>query len=153
LNPNGIGIEQNNSAIRFFYRNVLHILWDDIMVSRMILDYQLPKILTLGGGLDSKNGWRGNGSKFFLPIRVLSKKFCGKYMEELKALWENNKLEFHGSASMYKNHYAFKELIHSCYDREWISYSKGTFNGAGSVIRYLENILTELQSVIIGLSE
>ena len=74
-------------------------------------------------------------------------------MEELKALWENNKLEFHGSASRYKNHYAFKELIHSCYDREWISYSKGTFNGAGSVIRYLENILTELQSVIIGLSE
>jgi len=36
-----------NFAIRFFYRNVLHTFWDDIMVPRMILDYQLPKVLTL----------------------------------------------------------------------------------------------------------
>ena len=30
-----------NSAIRFFYRNVLHILWDDITVPRMILEHML----------------------------------------------------------------------------------------------------------------
>lgn len=94
-------------------------------------------VIVLGGGLDSKNGWRDNGSKFFLPIRVLSKKFRGKYMAELKALWENKKLEFHGLASKYRNHYAFKELINSCYVKEWIPYSKETFNGAGSVIQYL----------------
>lgn len=35
-----------NSAIRFFYRNVLHILWDDITVPRMILDHKLPTILS-----------------------------------------------------------------------------------------------------------
>ena len=29
-----------NSAIRFFYRNVLHILWDDITVPRMILEHK-----------------------------------------------------------------------------------------------------------------
>ena len=28
-----------NSAIRFFFRNVLHILWDDITVPRMIVSY------------------------------------------------------------------------------------------------------------------
>jgi site-specific recombinase XerD len=38
-----------NSAIRFFYRNVLHILWDDIRVPRMILDHKLPVVLTLEG--------------------------------------------------------------------------------------------------------
>ena len=36
-----------NSAIRFFYRNVLHILWDDITVPRMILEHKLPTILTV----------------------------------------------------------------------------------------------------------
>jgi len=36
-----------NSAIRFFYRNVLRILWDDITVPRMIQEHQLPKVLTL----------------------------------------------------------------------------------------------------------
>ena len=35
-----------NSAIRFFYRNVLHILWDDIMVPRMIQEHKLPIVLT-----------------------------------------------------------------------------------------------------------
>lgn len=36
-----------NSAIRFFFRHVLHILWDDDLVPRMILDHHLPTILTL----------------------------------------------------------------------------------------------------------
>ena len=36
-----------NSAIRFFYRNVLHILWDDITVPRMILEHKLPTVLTV----------------------------------------------------------------------------------------------------------
>ena len=35
-----------NSAIRFFYRNVLHILWDDITVPRMIKDHKLPTVLS-----------------------------------------------------------------------------------------------------------
>lgn len=36
-----------NSSIRFFYRNVLHILWDDITVPRMIIDHKLPVVLTV----------------------------------------------------------------------------------------------------------
>ncbi|MGY3662643.1 MAG: tyrosine-type recombinase/integrase [Roseburia sp. 1XD42-69] len=35
-----------NSAIRFFYRNVLHILWDDITVPQMIIEHKLPTVLT-----------------------------------------------------------------------------------------------------------
>ena len=36
-----------NSAIRFFYRNVLHILWDDITIPRMIPEHKLPTVLTI----------------------------------------------------------------------------------------------------------
>ena len=35
-----------NSSIRFFYRNVLHILWDDTIVPRMIKDHKLPVVLS-----------------------------------------------------------------------------------------------------------
>lgn len=35
-----------NSAIRFFYRNVLHILWDDITVPRMMIEHKLPVVLS-----------------------------------------------------------------------------------------------------------
>ena len=35
-----------NPAIRFFYRNVLHILWDDVRVPRMRIDHKLPTVLS-----------------------------------------------------------------------------------------------------------
>ena len=66
--------------------------------------------IVLGGGLDVKNRWKDNGKEFFLPIKVISKIFRGKYMAELKQLWENDRLEFHGSAAPYKNYYTFKEI-------------------------------------------
>ena len=36
------------------------------------------------------------------------------------SLWENDRLEFHGSAAPYKNYYTFKELLNTCYAKEWI---------------------------------
>ncbi len=63
--------------------------------------------IVLGGELDVKNHWKDNGKDFFLPIKAISKTFRGKYMAELKQLWENDRLEFHGSAAPYKNYYTF----------------------------------------------
>lgn len=93
--------------------------------------------LLLGGGLDKDNHWRDNGKDFFLPIRVISRVFRGKYLMELKQLWADQKLEFHGTAQKYQNHYAFKELLDICYGKEWSPYCKKTFQGAQAVIQYL----------------
>lgn len=93
--------------------------------------------ILLGGGLTSENKWKDKGADFFLPIRVISRGFRGKYMDELKKLWKAGLLEFHGTAKKYRNHYEFKELLNTCYSAEWIPYCKKTFNGAQSVINYL----------------
>ena len=61
----------------------------------------------------------------------------GKYLEELKTLWEGDKLIFHGTSEKFRNHYAFKELLDACYGTEWVPYCKKTFHGAQSVIKYL----------------
>ena len=58
-------------------------------------------------------------------------------MDELKHLWENDQLQFHGSSEKYRNHYVFKELLDICYKKEWIPHCRKTFNGAQSVINYL----------------
>ena len=94
-------------------------------------------VILLGGGLTAKNQWKDKGEEFFLPVKVLSKLFRGKYMDELKTLWENNKLEFHGTSEKYRNHFTFKELLDTCYNKKWIPHCKKTFNGAQSVINYL----------------
>ena len=41
-------------------------------------------VILLGGGLTAKNQWRDKGEEFFLPVKVLSKLFRGKYLNELK---------------------------------------------------------------------
>lgn len=93
--------------------------------------------IVLGGGLDDGNHWKDNGEEFFLPVRVVSRLFRGKYLSELKHLWEDGKLEFHGSAEPFRNHYAFQGLLDSCYQKEWIPYCKKPFHGTESVIQYL----------------
>jgi len=93
--------------------------------------------VVLGGGLDHGNHWKDNGEDFFLPVRVMSRLFRGKYLAELKQLWEDGRLEFHGSAERFKNYYTFKELIDHCYGKDWVPYCKKPFAGAESVIRYL----------------
>ena len=93
--------------------------------------------IVLGGGLDARNQWKESENGFFLPIRVMSRKFRGKYMEELKRLWKDDRLLFCGTSEKYRNHYAFQELLDACYGKEWIPHCKETFNGAQSVISYL----------------
>ena len=94
-------------------------------------------VILLGGGLSVKNEWRDKGEEFFLPVKILSKVFRGKYMNELESLYKDNKLEFHGSSEKYRNSYNFKELLNTCYKKDWIPHCKKTFNGAQSVINYL----------------
>ena len=93
--------------------------------------------IVLGGGLTPKNHWLDNGGEFFLPIKVISQVFKGKYLQLIKELWKNEKLSFYGSAEKFRNHYTFKELLNSCYQKEWAPYCKKTFKNAENVIQYL----------------
>ena len=52
-------------------------------------------------------------------------------------VWEEGKVQFHGSSEQFRNHYVFKDLLDLCYDKDWVPHCKKTFNGAQSVINYL----------------
>lgn len=93
--------------------------------------------IVLGGGLDEKNHWQDKNGKLFFPVKVMSAVFKKYYLEELKSLWEADKLEYHGLAEHLKNHYEFKELLDVLFAKKWIAYTKEAFNGAHSVINYL----------------
>lgn len=93
--------------------------------------------IVLGGGLDAGNKWKDKGKKFFFPVKVMSAVFKKHYLQELKQLWEDNKLEYHGTAEHLHNHYEFKSLLDVLYKKSWVVYTKEAFNGAKSVIKYL----------------
>lgn len=76
-------------------------------------------------------------SMFFIPVKVLSKKFRGKYLYYLKQYYERNQLEFYNDTKQYKNPKQFKRLLDECYSLNWYSYSKRTFSGPLAVVQYL----------------
>lgn len=94
-------------------------------------------LVVLGGGLDKDGYWKTKGDKFFLPVKVISKVFRGKYLSGVKALYKEKKLLFHGTCEKCKNHYQFQSLLDDCYAKEWVPYCKKTFQNAYSVIEYL----------------
>ena len=55
-------------------------------------------------------------------------------------------LNFMDRLHLYKNYYTFKELLNTCYAKEWIPYCKKPFDSARIYIRYLENTPTGLLS-------
>ena len=100
--------------------------------------------IVLGGGLDKNNKWTDKNGKMFFPVKVMSALFKKYYLDELKELWSTGKLEYHGSASKFQNHYEFKELLNKLYETDWVVYTKPAFGGAESVINYLGRYINRI---------
>ncbi|MCB2298160.1 IS91 family transposase [Clostridium tagluense] len=90
-----------------------------------------------GGGLSSTVKWINSKNKFFIPVKVLSRKFRGKFLYYLKQLYHQNKLEFHGSQAYLANENEFEALLSSTYSKEWVVYCKPPFKNSASVVEYL----------------
>lgn len=93
----------------------------------------------LAGGLTKLNQWRSSSKKFFIPVKVLSKKFRGKYLYYLKQHYHQDRLKFYGDAEKYSDPKSFQELIDRCYAKDWYTYTKRTFSGPLAVLKYLGN--------------
>ena len=90
------------------------------------------------GGL-SLDGTRWINSKkdFFIPVKVLSRKFRGKFLYYLKRDYYDNKLKFISEAEELKYKDIFQSFIDRLYHKEWIVYCKPPFGSAEHVIEYL----------------
>lgn len=88
-----------------------------------------------GGGL-SLDGekWIKAKSGYFLPIKVLSKVFRGKYLSMLEKSF--SKLQFD---ACHKLSNEFKNILKSASCKEWVVYAKAPFAGPERVLEYLGN--------------
>lgn len=93
--------------------------------------------VVLAGGLTKHNQWRNTSKKFFIPVRILSKKFRGKFLYYLTQYYSQNLVMFYGDLGRYRDPKAFKDFIRQCYEACWYSYTKRTFSGPLAVIKYL----------------
>jgi hypothetical protein len=91
-----------------------------------------------GGGL-SKDGLRfiRSGKKFFIPVKVLSRKFRGKFLFYLKQAWHRGDIKLFGDNANLAYGSNFINLIDSLYRIEWVAYCKKPFKSPDIVVKYL----------------
>lgn len=91
-----------------------------------------------GGGL-STDGSRFicSRKKFFLPVKVLSRVFRGKFLFLLKSTFVAKKLQFFGDSKIFSTDQGFYGLVDSLYLKEWVVYCKKPFKNSDGVVEYL----------------
>ena len=90
-----------------------------------------------GLSLDS-NKWINSKEDFFIPVKVLSRKFRGKFLYYLRKEYYNNpKLKFISDVENLKNKDVFQCFVGKLYKKEWIVYCKPPFGSAEHVLGYL----------------
>ena len=91
-----------------------------------------------GGGLsaDGKR-WVACRSGFFLSVRVLSRLFRRRFLEELLRLHQVGKLQFFGEHAALADSKAFKAWLAPLRQCEWVVYAKRPFAGPKAVLAYL----------------
>lgn len=93
--------------------------------------------IVTGGGLTELNKWKTGGKKFFIPVKVLSKMFRGKFLRYLKEAYAGSKLEFYGSIENHKEPCMFQGLVEPLYKKDWYTYAKRPFSEPEAIIEYL----------------
>jgi hypothetical protein len=91
-----------------------------------------------GGGLSPDHSqWIRAPSHFFLPVRVLSRVFRGKFIAGLKRAFLRKQLVFFGHYEPLANERAFAAFLRALFQQDWVVYSKPPFGGPEHVLQYL----------------
>jgi predicted Zn-ribbon and HTH transcriptional regulator len=94
-------------------------------------------IVPAGGlALDSSR-WIDSSRRFFLPVEALSQVFRGKFREALRELFQQNRLQFHGSLQQLASPSGFSHFLQQLTQKDWVVYAKPPFGGAEHVLNYL----------------
>ena len=74
---------------------------------------------------------------FFLPVKVLSRVFRGKFVAGLKEAFGQGKLVFPGSLQPLAQERAFYAFLRPLFRKDWVVYAKRPFGGPEHVLQYL----------------
>jgi hypothetical protein len=72
-----------------------------------------------------------------VPVGVLSRVFRGKYLERLRAAFDQGQLRFPGRLARLSERRAFEAWLRPLYAKDWVVYSKPPFGGPAQVLKYL----------------
>ena len=111
---------------------VLHT-WNQKMLPHPHLHCLVPA----GGLSPDRSRWIRCRQRFFLPVKVLRKRFRRKFLALLATAFRKRKLSFSGSLAQLANPTAFDRLLRQLKSKNWVVFAKRPFGGPEHVIKYL----------------
>jgi hypothetical protein len=103
-----------------------------------LMDHPHLHCIVTGGGLSSdRSRWVSSRKRFFIPVRVMSALFKGKFLDLLKKCFKSDALLFPDRIRHLKPPQDFERFRTQLYRKKWIVYCKPPFDGAQGVLGYL----------------
>ena len=125
-----LGNDPKRLGARIGFISILHTWGQNLM------DHPHVHCVVTGGGLSpEEDKWISCRKGFFIPVRVMSELFKGKFLNYLKVAYD--KLAFPGIIGHLENPQTFESFRRQFYHKKWVVYSKPPFNGAPGVLQYL----------------
>lgn len=91
-----------------------------------------------GGGLSPDHQrWIACRPGFFLPVRVLSRRFRRLFLEGLQQAFEAGRLTFSSALEPLSDPHAFANYLAPLRNTDWVVYAKRPFGGPEQVLEYL----------------
>ena len=91
----------------------------------------------VNGRVEEPPRWQSCRPGFFLPVRVLSRLFRGKFLAGLRAAYDRGAVGCHGQLAALANPVAFAAWLTPLYAQDWVVYAKPPFGGPEQVLKYL----------------
>jgi hypothetical protein len=103
----------------------------------LLLHPHIHCAIPAGGLSPDRCRWIRPRYPFFLPVKVLSRVFRGKFLAGLKRLHRRNQLCCAGPAAALADPQQFAKLLRRLHRHDWVVYAKPAFGGSMQVLRYL----------------
>ncbi len=127
-----LGNDPRRLGARIGFISILHTWGQNLM------DHPHVHCIVTGGGLSpEEDKWVSCRKGFFIPVRVMSELFKGKFLDYLRQAYESGKLTFPGIISHLEQPNTFESFSKQFYHKKWVVYCKPPFNGAQGVLQYL----------------
>lgn len=94
-------------------------------------------VIPAGGLSPDRASWVHPKYSFFLPVKVLSRVFRGKFVSRLKRAFRKKKLQFPPASAALEQPKLFLRFLRTLFREDWVVYAKPAFGGTGKVLRYL----------------
>jgi len=94
-------------------------------------------VIPAGGLSPDHTYWVKSQNRFFLPLKVLSRVFRGKFVAGLRQALQNGSLNFCGNLAPLAHPKTFAAWLRLLFRKDWVVYAKRPFGGPEYVLQYL----------------